>query len=562
MPVFPEKSRRKCSPHAAWNGGETLSWFTSAVSLVPPELIAKTRELLNDDELRRQIAEAGFRHVVRCHTYRHRMELLLRVVTEETGIRNGFRRRSACKLPRYFEFPRPDVQELVPATAQTVLDIGCGAGRLGHELKQRRTVHVTGVEPNPEAAQTAATRLDRVIRRSIEDITDEDLGFRRFDCVILADVLEHCRDPRAVLEQIHAWLTDDGRIVISVPNSRHVSVVRGLAEGHWTYESAGLLDEDHVRCFTRRELEKLAFRAGFDAEKMRMVPGDGHAGWSTTRATTLDMGSVRFQAPSAEDAEEFFVYQYLVRLKKRRRPRYGLTSIVVVTWNQLHVTQQCIDSVLSRTDEAFELIIVDNGSTDGTPKYLDSIPETRVIRNSENRGFAPAANQGIAAATGDQILLLNNDTIVTTGWLTGLLEALCDRDDTGLVGPVSNNVSGPQQIPVTYADLAALDGFAWDQRRNRQLITTDRLVGFCLLMKRTVLDRIGALDERFAIGCFEDDDFCRRAIAAGFTCVIARHVFVHHHGSVTFRGAELDFGDIMRKNHERYQQNTFICHSA
>ncbi len=80
-------------------------------------------------------------------------------------------------------------------------------------------------------------------------------------------------------------------------------------------------------------------------------------------------------------------------------PDFGLTSIVIVTHNQLEYTRQCLDSVRRLTDEPYELIVVDNGSTDGTVEYLRAMPGVRLIVNDGNRGFPAAANQGIAAAT-------------------------------------------------------------------------------------------------------------------------------------------------------------------
>lgn len=142
----------------------------------------------------------------------------------------------------------------------------------------------------------------------------------------------------------------------------------------------------------------------------------------------------------------------------------------------------------------------------------------------------------------------------TTGWLSGLLEALYDDDTNGLVGPVSNNVSGTQQIPVSYRLLTSVDGFAWDRRGCRNLTVTDRLVGFCLLFRREVMNRIGLLDEQFEVGCFEDDDFCRRARLAGYRAIIANHVFIHHFGSVTFEGAGFDLHDILIQNERKYEE--------
>jgi GT2 family glycosyltransferase len=93
---------------------------------------------------------------------------------------------------------------------------------------------------------------------------------------------------------------------------------------------------------------------------------------------------------------------------------------------------------------------------------LRSLPGVTVIANEQNRGFPAAVNQGIQAAKGQQILLLNNDCLVTTGWLGRMLRALHSAPTVGLVGPCSNFVSGEQQVAVGYDELAGLDGFAWD----------------------------------------------------------------------------------------------------
>ena len=197
-----------------------------------------------------------------------------------------------------------------------------------------------------------------------------------------------------------------------------------------------------------------------------------------------------------------------------------MTSIVLLTHNQLDYTRRCVESIRRYTDEPYELVFVDNGSQDDTVNYLQSLGNVKLICNTENRGFPAGANQGIRAASGRQILLLNNDTVVTTGWLQRLLRALHSAPDIGLAGPCSNCVSGGQEIPVLYGDVSGLDGFAWEWgKANDQVVQeTDRLIGFCFLFRREVMDRIGLLDERFGIGCFEDDDYCLRASPGRLPC--------------------------------------------
>jgi GT2 family glycosyltransferase len=237
-------------------------------------------------------------------------------------------------------------------------------------------------------------------------------------------------------------------------------------------------------------------------------------------------------------------------------PAYGRTSIIVVTHNQLRFTCECLASIQENTGEPYELIVVDNGSTDGTLPYLQSLPNVQLIANAHNRGFPAAVNQGLRIAAGEQVLLLNNDCVVPAGWLGRLLRVLAGDDRVGLVGPCSNYVSGPQQVPVTYRDLAGPDVFAAEHARanDRQWVDTQRLVAFCLLVRRAVVDKVGPLDEQFGIGCYEDDDYCLRALRAGFRVVLARDAFVHHYGGRTFVGSGIDFAALMRSNSERFQR--------
>ncbi len=117
-------------------------------------------------------------------------------------------------------------------------------------------------------------------------------------------------------------------------------------------------------------------------------------------------------------------------------------------------------------------------------------------------------------------------------------------------------MSGPQQIAAGYESLADLDGFAWDWggANHGRIVDVPRLVGFCLLIRRDVIEAIGGFDERFGVGCFEDDDYTLRAIQAGYRAVIAADAFVHHFGGRTFVGNGVDHPAVMRENQRRFRE--------
>lgn len=238
-----------------------------------------------------------------------------------------------------------------------------------------------------------------------------------------------------------------------------------------------------------------------------------------------------------------------------------LTSIIVLTWNQLPCTRECLASISAHTSERYELIIVDNGSTDGTVAWLHQQAHQdnriRVIANDVNLGFAKGCNQGIDAAQGEYILLLNNDVVVTAGWLSGMLECYQRKSQVGIVGPMTNNISGIQRVvDVGYDTVAGLDAFAasFRQRNRYRMVENRRIVGFCMLFSKQLADEVGLLDETFGSGNFEDDDYCLRAELAGYRNYIAGDVFIHHYGSQTFIGNTLAYGQAMQHNMALYRQ--------
>lgn len=227
------------------------------------------------------------------------------------------------------------------------------------------------------------------------------------------------------------------------------------------------------------------------------------------------------------------------------------TSIIIPSFNQVGYLKSCIDSIREKTVLPYELIIVDNASTDGSAQYLNQLNgQLRYRILSENYGFSGAVNMGMMMAKGTTILILNNDTLVTDNWLENMLICLNSDPDIGMVGPVTNYISGDQQIKVPYNNIEDMPDFARfnniSDRKRWQV--TDRLTGFCLLFRRELFEKIGFMDEGFEVGNFEDDDYNIRVRLLGYSLVIAHDAFIHHFGSVSMKALGDQFNDVNNRN--------------
>lgn len=234
----------------------------------------------------------------------------------------------------------------------------------------------------------------------------------------------------------------------------------------------------------------------------------------------------------------------------------SFSSIIILTHNKLEYTQACIESIRQHTTPGtYEIIVVDNNSTDDTIAWLSIQNDIVCIFNDVNVGFPAGCNQGIRAARGENVVLLNNDTVVTPNWLNNLLLCLYSAEDIGAVGPVTNNASYAQSIPVSYQTLDEMRQFAkeYNQHDPQKWEQRLKLVGFCLVVKRKVIDQIGLLDERFSPGNFEDDDFSLRILEAGYRLILCRDTFIHHYGSTTFKDNVRAFNQLLLQNAKKFK---------
>ncbi|MCI0462587.1 MAG: glycosyltransferase [Gemmataceae bacterium] len=238
----------------------------------------------------------------------------------------------------------------------------------------------------------------------------------------------------------------------------------------------------------------------------------------------------------------------------------NLASILIPCCGQLEYTRLCVPGVLRHSRQPFELIFVDVGALDGTAEYLAGLAagsgvRIEVVRAGTDLDIPWACREALARARGEYLVLLNNDTVVTEGWLHQLIALASLSQAVGLVGPMSNYATPPQLIEtVPYrveprrspgkeggaagealVDVQAVGAFARQVREEQRgkWLEAERLGGFCLLVKREVLKRIGPLESE-GLGLFDTDVLSAKARQAGYTLAVCRDLFVHHFGTRTF----------------------------
>ncbi|MEL0678206.1 glycosyltransferase [Clostridioides difficile] len=232
------------------------------------------------------------------------------------------------------------------------------------------------------------------------------------------------------------------------------------------------------------------------------------------------------------------------------------TSIIILTYNQLEYTKICIESIRKFTNpDSYEIIIIDNNSTDGTINWLKTQEDVTVIYNNENLGFPKGCNQGIKIAKGDNILLLNNDTIVTPNWLSNMNKALWSSKEIGAVGTVSNYCSYNQEIHVNYNNIEEMLEFAYNFNKSNTSLWyyRNKLIGYCLMIKKEVLDKVGLLDEIFTPGNFEDDDISFRMLLSGYKLFLCKDTFIHHFGSISFKSSNNSYHELLKVNSNKFK---------
>ncbi|MBI1992790.1 MAG: glycosyltransferase family 2 protein, partial [Candidatus Omnitrophica bacterium] len=230
-----------------------------------------------------------------------------------------------------------------------------------------------------------------------------------------------------------------------------------------------------------------------------------------------------------------------------------LCDLVLLSWNHLEQTTPCVESLFRTADVPCRLFIVDNGSEPPVREFLRAvrprgmIQEVILLQNERNEGFPRGMNRGLQASRAPYVCLLNNDLLFAPTWLSRLIEVAEAHPDLGVLNPESStfgNVPPPGMSLDRYAESLAC--------RRGAYVEVGMCIGFCLLITRGLIDRIGGLTEEVERIFFEDEDYCMRAQAAGFRCAVVQSAYVHH--------AEHKTVSRMREREAIFSRNQRWCH--
>lgn len=217
-------------------------------------------------------------------------------------------------------------------------------------------------------------------------------------------------------------------------------------------------------------------------------------------------------------------------------------AVIIPNWNGRHHLPTCLEALRRQTYGDFEVVVVDNGSADGSQAWLrESYPDVRLIELSRNRGFSVAVNTGIRQSRGEAVVILNNDTEVEPQWLAELCRALSERPETGLCASKLLLFDRRDTLH-SAADFYGVDGLpgnrgVW-QRDEGQYEQEEYVFGACAgaaAYRRAMLDEIGLFDEDLVAYC-EDVDLNWRALLAGYRCLFVPAARVYHKLSATGAG--------------------------
>jgi GT2 family glycosyltransferase len=221
--------------------------------------------------------------------------------------------------------------------------------------------------------------------------------------------------------------------------------------------------------------------------------------------------------------------------------RLPKASIIIVNTNELDDLKRCLPTVLNQQYDEYEILVMDNASTDGSVEYIqEHFPGVRLIENGDNLGYAGANNAGFANATGDVLAVLNPDTTVEPDWLSELVRALESSPNAGLATSKVLLMDDTNRInacgnQITFAGITVCRGLGQPADSYNQLEAVSAVSGAAFAIKRSVLEQIGPFDDGFFI-YYEDTDLSLRAALAGYRCLYVPGSIAYHDYALRLSG--------------------------
>lgn len=280
------------------------------------------------------------------------------------------------------------------------------------------------------------------------------------------------------------------------------------------------------------------------------------------KVTGVPGSKVAFRARTRRELHQFLKSDETLTFPPVEQPTI---SIILVLYNQADLTYACLLALQEHLDIGLEIIIVDNNSTDETRDLLDKLDGVKIAKNDENLHFLRGVNFGAGEATGEYLLLLNNDALVQPGALDAAIESLQSANDIGAVGARLILPDGTLQEAgsIIWND-GSLLGYGRGDNPMAGAYMFRRDVDYCsgafLLIKRHLFEQLGRFDEVYAPAYYEETDFCVRLHEAGYRIVYDPRVEVHHY---EFASSSSDSAiELMQRNHRRFieRQQAYIAH--
>ncbi|WP_082034330.1 glycosyltransferase family 2 protein [Cohnella kolymensis] len=204
-------------------------------------------------------------------------------------------------------------------------------------------------------------------------------------------------------------------------------------------------------------------------------------------------------------------------------------SIIIPTYNRLGLLQNCIASIREHTNTSHEIIVVDRASSDGTADWCrrEKLP---IISLPRNEGFSVACNKGLLLSSGDTLVLLHSDTVVSPNWLNNLQEALYSSSDIGIVAPVLNRAGDSQKVHYPFENIEEFQRIAAEVNISdpEKWKRVETFLGVCVAFQRALMEKLGLLDERLSGAEQAEEDYSIRSRRLGLSLLVCQDTFIFH----------------------------------